>query len=275
MVDGAAVAALGSRSDGRRRACGGGREAADADAGGAPPLMIACMTFSGVPACLSAISDSVRVSNFVGLERIFARMTLSDNPALTIWMTVSLVMTSCTKTDAVELARRHPASRREAKSSCVLNALRRATSRVIWHPSWRKSLTLRSCKQLARPGVNRKAPDWTTSTRERNSLTGRLSLYRGQLAEPGGKRGEAGKTAVIIVAEFVKKVASGPEIRAALFTKSDHRRGRRSVPRCRAPVRAGWPTPDEWNDLVRAFCRIPNEITMPDALVSDQRWCQL
>src|SRR5262245_6563698 len=61
-------------------------------------------------------------------------MTFSDNPALTIWMTVSLVMTSCPETDAVELTRRHAASRREARSSCVLNALRMATSRVIWHP---------------------------------------------------------------------------------------------------------------------------------------------
>jgi hypothetical protein len=31
----------------------------------------------------------------------------------------------------------------------------------------------------------------------------------------------------------------------------------------------------KWDDLVRAFCRIPNEITMPDTLVSDQRWRQL
>src|SRR5262249_3321171 len=107
--------------------------AAGAGAGDAPPLMIACMTFSDVPACLSAISDSVRVSNFVRLERMFERMTVSDNPALTIWMIVSLVMTSCPETDAVELTRRHAASRREAKSTCVLKALRMATRRVIWH----------------------------------------------------------------------------------------------------------------------------------------------
>jgi hypothetical protein len=43
-------------------------------------------------------------------------------------------MTSCPETDAVELTRRHAASRREAKSNCVLNAPRRATSRVIGHP---------------------------------------------------------------------------------------------------------------------------------------------
>src|SRR4029453_1743228 len=111
-----------------------GAEAAGADAGGAPPLTIACMTFSGVPACLSAISASVRVSNFGWLQRIFARMTLSENPALTIWMTVSLVITSCPETDAVELTRRQAASRRAVKSTCVLNALRKEMSTVIWHP---------------------------------------------------------------------------------------------------------------------------------------------
>jgi hypothetical protein len=52
------------------------------------------MTFSEAPACLSAISASVRVSNLVGLDRLFARITLSDNPARTIWMTVSFVTTS-------------------------------------------------------------------------------------------------------------------------------------------------------------------------------------
>lgn len=54
--------------------------------------------------------------------------------------------------------------------------------------------------------------------------------------------------------------------------------GRRSA--CtRRPARSwaaagGWPTPDQWDDLVRELCRIPNEITMPDALVSDQQWWQ-
>src|SRR2546427_83903 len=94
--------------------------------------MIADMTFSDTPACFSAISASVRVSNFVWLERIFARMTFSENPALTIWMTVSLVMTSWPETDAVEPTSRQAASRREVKSPCVLKALRRATSKAIW-----------------------------------------------------------------------------------------------------------------------------------------------
>src|SRR5512138_3874073 len=115
----------------------GAEAAATDDAGGAPPLTIACMTFSGTPAFFSSISASVRVSNFVWLERIFARMTLSENPALTIWMTVSLVMTSCPDAGAVALAlaRRHAASRRDVKRTCVLNALRKATSTVIWHPA--------------------------------------------------------------------------------------------------------------------------------------------
>ena len=43
---------------------------------------------------------------------------------------------------------------------------------------------------------------------------------------------------------------------------------------CEWPRRAGGPTPDERDDLVREFCRIPNEITMPNALVSDQQWRQ-
>jgi hypothetical protein len=42
-------------------------------------------------------------------------------------------MTSCPETDAVELTRRQVASSREVKSTCVLNALRRATSTVIGH----------------------------------------------------------------------------------------------------------------------------------------------
>jgi hypothetical protein len=43
---------------------------------------------------------------------------------------------------------------------------------------------------------------------------------------------------------------------------------------CEWATAGGWPTPDEWDDLVREFCRIPNEIAMPDALVSDQQWRQ-
>jgi hypothetical protein len=43
-------------------------------------------------------------------------------------------MTSWPETDAVELTRRQAASRREVKSTCVLNTLRRASSTVVWHP---------------------------------------------------------------------------------------------------------------------------------------------
>jgi hypothetical protein len=46
--------------------------------------MIASMTFSDTPFFFSAIRASVLVSNFVGLVRIFAMMTRSESPALTI-----------------------------------------------------------------------------------------------------------------------------------------------------------------------------------------------
>ena len=46
--------------------------------------MIASMIFSDTPFFFSAISPSVLVSKFVGLVRIFAMMTRSDRPALTI-----------------------------------------------------------------------------------------------------------------------------------------------------------------------------------------------
>jgi len=43
-------------------------------------------------------------------------------------------MTSWPETDAVELTSKQAASKREGKSRCALDALRKATSKAIWHP---------------------------------------------------------------------------------------------------------------------------------------------
>ena len=64
---------------------GGAADGEDsAEAAGADGERMASMTFSGTPFFLSAISASVRTSKFVGLVRIFATMTRSESPALTI-----------------------------------------------------------------------------------------------------------------------------------------------------------------------------------------------
>src|SRR5207302_1513841 len=88
---------------------GGAADGEDsAEAAGADGERMASMTFSGTPFFLSAISASVRTSKFVGLVRIFATMTRSESPALTISTTDWFVRTSCARTQAAGVMSSEP-----------------------------------------------------------------------------------------------------------------------------------------------------------------------